>query len=404
MTLNARCTSLACWSARFHLFLLAVLAKLAMSAAGSVHLTVGETIYHQKTNTTRSVTVEGLEEECNNNFDTLEVKLSENNTVSILYEQTNMSSDSCWFGSEVIGNGPGGTATFSASTSPHSPGICFITARISSVLAEVSVVFGTFADGTVWAEVDDGTGPLPYEPEYSSDKVVENIEYTGDDSGNEIDLMLPYTLEALCSEAGLGFPCMPNAANTVPILNRINLLIAEADLTFMNSNMALRARLVHTYLATDYVEAANQRYDVTLNQMQTANDGFFDTPDLLMLRDQFCADLVALIVRDTDTTQFPGFIVFGQVIGIGPDPNDFSMVSSLVMASITGFTFTHELGHLFVRQSAIVCFNSCTNSFLTFLFLSYNLLYRELDTTLTIALQPMQMDFMLLALPNTARS
>jgi hypothetical protein len=195
----------------------------------------------------------------------------------------------------------------------------------------VSLVVGTFADGTVWgAIVDDGTTSPVAEQEYKGPG--ESPVFVAADDGSNFDILIPYTQEAMCAEAGEASSTCPNTdINRAPIETRINMLVSEANAVLSNSGFPASAptsfNLVHTYMVEDYSEGGS--FSDTLDQMKTPNDGVFETPSLLGVRDQFCADLIGLIVLNSDPNG-----ILGQAAEIGPNPDGFSMVSSLEVTSL----------------------------------------------------------------------
>ena len=287
----------------------------------------------------------------------LSVDLTENGYGIYDFQFQGVGSDSqFWVGLEAEGDtatgyGPiyaGGSASVYISTVTDSP-ICFVNSRFSLSVEGISLVVGTFADGTVWGQIVDDTVEVPeieVEPEASPDGYA---DVEADDGGSAIDLLMTYSAEAMCSNAGLPFPCEATQANKAAMLNRINFLVQEANSILKNSGLTapLTVNLKHAYLAEDYDEELG--YSATLRAMLEPDDGVFEQPSLLNLRDQFCADIVGVIVLNPDNDL--------NAIGLatlGPGTNAFRFLSALTPDAVSRATFTHELGHILVRK--LVCF------------------------------------------------
>jgi hypothetical protein len=141
------------------------------------------------------------------------------------------------------------------------------------------------------------------------------------DDGNVIDVMVPYTKFAMCIENvhNLDDCDESSLGNHLAMKNRIEMLIAEANTVYANSNIELELRLVHSYMVTDYSEPQNPPdgeiiidFDVgpdflSLLENMTLPDGesvyaFTDANGntLHELRDQYCADIVVLVLYQYD--------------------------------------------------------------------------------------------------------
>ena len=169
-------------------------------------------------------------------------------------------------------------------------------------------------------------------------------EVASDDDGTVVQMDIAYSYEALCSEASLTFPC--DKTQSASIVSRIQFLTAQTTETMRNSGVNLRFELIKTWLAEDYDESRGLTGDDILTGMQTDNDGLFETPSLAANRDLDCADLVGLVIKDAIGGSGPFGIAF---IGspTSTSQNGF-FVSSLGSQAISGFTFTHEIGHTLV--------------------------------------------------------
>ena len=253
-----------------------------------------------------------------------------------------------WFGAETTtGADFGGYAFFSVSTQPGAPGVCFFNSVIQTggPPRRGGVFVGTRADGSLYRSTPSSNLLEAAEADYNND---DYLPFSGDqDDGRVLDIMIPYTPEALCHIATGGFCDVTLPTNIAAMEAVVDHFVAEANVVFMISQLDLTLRLVHTYRVTDFQEGANS-FTVVLNQMQAENDNVFES--LHSLRDQFCADVVGLIVRDA--FRIGPLATFGQAKDIGADPDVYTFVTSLETAAIVGYTFTHELGHVMV----CVCF------------------------------------------------
>jgi len=312
---------------------------------------------------------------CDISVDTLTVKFpslsDEDLAYKVRYIEPNF-----WYGMEAS-LPVGGTASFYVSTYEDAPGICFIAGRLSSVVAGINIVFRTHPDGTVWAEIvtnEELAESKEYYPDYQGQEIAATDEVTlgaaGPDSGQVIDVLVPYTQEAMCIEAIQAPICdITLKENHVPILNRINLLLMQSKMIFMNTGLVMSLQLVHSYLVTDYIETGIGNFDAEFEAMFTPGDGMFE--GLQDLRDEYCADIVHLLVSQPWDLQ-NGRILRGRVSGIGPDMNNYALFSAIDADSVSVDVWTHETGHMLVSPSTSNVFTSLlaqkgmTSNFLPF--------------------------------------
>ena len=114
----------------------------------------------------------------------------------------------------------------------------------------------------------------------------------------------------------------------------IELAVAESNQAYDNSGTNLRLRLVHMVQTDD----EDSTFSNNLSDLRGQNDGRYD--EVHALRDEYGADLVALIVRDTD--------LCGQAYLMTNVSHSFRNWAFSVTSHIcaTGYyTFGHELGH-----------------------------------------------------------
>lgn len=318
------------------------------------------------------------------NVDTIMVRSPDLTEKELVYKVQYVDSN-FWFGMEA-GLAIGGSASFYVSTYDDAPGICFIAGRLSSVKAGINIVFRTRPDGSIWAQLltneelaEIKVGDVEYHGQASAETDEIALDVLGPDSGQVIDIMIPYTQEAMCSEAFLFFPCdFTQKENYVPIQNRINFLLMESKMTFLNTGLQMSLQLVHSYMVTDFVESGMGNFDTEFTQIFTEGDGIFE--GLQDLRDEYCADIVHLLVSQAWDLG-GGFGLFGRVSEIGPDANNYALFTSLEQNSFHDFVFTHETGHMLVSPSLSYVFTQKGMTLIPFhLYHStVNFIYRAAD-------------------------
>ncbi|MDP6838710.1 MAG: M12 family metallo-peptidase [Planctomycetota bacterium] len=137
------------------------------------------------------------------------------------------------------------------------------------------------------------------------------------------DVLVVYSPQARSAQGG---------HNAVKAL--IELAVAETNQAYENSGADLRLRLVHMVQTDD----EDSTFSNNLSDLRGQNDGRYD--EVHALREQYGADLVALIVRDTDYC--------GQAYLMTNVSHSFRNWAFSVTSHIcaTGYyTFGHELGH-----------------------------------------------------------
>ena len=72
--------------------------------------------------------------------------------------------------------------------------------------------------------------------------------------------------------------------------------IAETNTAYTGSGVTTKLRLVHAYREGNYVEASANAFSAALNAITGKSDGVMD--DVHAKRDQYGADIVALIIHD----------------------------------------------------------------------------------------------------------
>jgi hypothetical protein len=164
-------------------------------------------------------------------------------------------------------------------------------------------------------------GPMPAAPDPAAA-----------DDGSIIDVGVLYTPRALAK-----------AGSTAAMTNLINVAVSETNQAYANSGVIQRLRLVYAAL-TNYDELntagdpdSPDVFKVALKRLANPSDGFMD--EAHSLREQYKADLTALLIDNTDLC---GLAYLGAT-GSGDPRLGFAVVSS---TCATGYySFGHELGH-----------------------------------------------------------
>jgi hypothetical protein len=145
------------------------------------------------------------------------------------------------------------------------------------------------------------------------------------DDGSQVDLLVVYTTTAKTQEGG-------QAAMEALIALGVDL----ANQAYSNSQIDLQLRLVHT-AEVAYTESGT--IDTDLSRLRSTNDGIMD--QVHQLRDQYRADLVALIVDNGGN-----FCGIAYVMANGPSAGFASWAFSVTARDcIANSTLSHETGH-----------------------------------------------------------
>lgn len=117
-------------------------------------------------------------------------------------------------------------------------------------------------------------------------------DFSPDDSGNYIDVMVVWTLSAECNLSGLGDGCTVSTSTETAMTTLINLAISESNDAYSASDINTQLRLVCAYRHPDYVETS---FEGSLNDI-TFNDALSDVREARELNG---ADAVAFIIDDS---------------------------------------------------------------------------------------------------------
>ncbi|KAL3772136.1 hypothetical protein ACHAW5_000191 [Stephanodiscus triporus] len=150
----------------------------------------------------------------------------------------------------------------------------------------------------------------------------------------QIDVLVLYTANAECRNAGYARECARNDTTQVAILDRINLAVTETNVAYDLSGINATLNLVHVAFDT-YVEASVDAFGMALSDLKNNADGKLDQAHTL--RTTYGADVVALIIDDA---QYCGMAYLGPAVDL--------MFSVTAWNCATGYySFGHEIGHNF---------------------------------------------------------
>jgi len=173
-----------------------------------------------------------------------------------------------------------------------------------------------------------------------------------DDSGDVLDVMVVWTKDAECKNAGFVPGCTLTASTDSSMRALIDLAVEETNTAYEISGANTELLLVHAYRHPTYTASSfnGALDDVTDNTV----DGVHEN------REQYGADIVALIIDDP---QYCG------IAWLGPSKN--LMYSVTAWNCATGYySFGHEIGHNLGLQHDRGTQFACSNS-------GYNFGYRD---------------------------
>jgi len=146
------------------------------------------------------------------------------------------------------------------------------------------------------------------------------------DAGDVVDVMVVYTSTA-----------QQHAGGAAAIANLINLSVSETNTSYVNSDIALRVRLVHT-AQVDYTEVSN--FGTNLSNLRTGTGA--GLAGVEALRNQYGADLVAMLVHPSSPSAC-GIAYVMTTVSTAFSPFGYSVTDTACLSP--NFTFAHELGH-----------------------------------------------------------
>ena len=165
----------------------------------------------------------------------------------------------------------------------------------------------------------------PFEDELSEGAGTENAPVTAADNGSIIDVMVVYTKASRDRYGVAGIEA--KIINAVDAMNSAN----------ANSLIDARFRLVYTG-EINYVETGNM--NDALNRITNQSDGYAD--NVHALRDQYGADIVSVIVEDSNFGGIAWVMTPSQLSNNRMARLAFNVVYS---GSLSSHTLTHEIGH-----------------------------------------------------------
>ena len=164
-------------------------------------------------------------------------------------------------------------------------------------------------------------------PSRSSTPIVasEASSEKGAGGDTQIDLMVVYTPQAQTAAGG----------TTIDIENRIDLGLAEANISYNNSDVAIDMNLVHVAPVT-YNDSGSSSTDRT--RLRTDGDGFLD--EVHDWRDAYGADIVQMIIGDG------GCGIAYIMTSVGVEFEEFAFCVTQYSCISPNYTFSHEMGHI----------------------------------------------------------
>jgi len=219
--------------------------------------------------------------------------------------------------------------------------------------------------GREGAELHFKSTPSTAFPEEADPEGDDDAEVAGDvvSLGNstmaqdpEMDVMVMWTRDAECKNAGLSTGCTVTSDTYDSMLATVELAMVETNQAYTNSQINARVRLVH-YYRSDYQETS---FGGSLNDLRNNGDGSLD--EVHDLRIQYGADIVALLIDDA---QYCGIARLG--------PAYASMFSVTAWNCATGYySFGHEIGHNLGCRHDLGTQGACSSS-------NYNYGWRDPD-------------------------
>ena len=249
-----------------------------------------------------------------------------------------------WYGKEQTDSNFGEYAFLYVSSDPAAPGKCFMSGTVASRTAGVRIVFKTHADGSMWASVltaDDFKDVLLADPPGAATPLpLDQLLVQGRQQESDvIDMMVVATREAVCGQAGEEPDCTINPGTLAPIRSQISFLMFQLNQILEFSQIDLFVRRVGpiTFDQGDFTEQGYDSFQV-LDDMIDCNLG-----NICELREENCADIVHLLPFERDSNG-----ILGVASDIGPNPNAWSVITTLDDVPVALLVFTHEVGHMIV--------------------------------------------------------
>jgi hypothetical protein len=273
------------------------------------------------------------------------------NNQNIQYDLTEAEPNS-WYGQEQFDkvDGVGEYAFLRIASDSVVTDTCYLAGTITSRTAGVRIVFKTHADGSTWASVltADDFDNIVYGEPTSTDMAlpIDDLVTQGrqDNAEDVVDMLVLATNTAVCEQAGLEPGCTLNDQTLAPITNLITFLMFQTNQVLRNSDIDLLVRRVGpvTFEQGDFTEEGVDFF-VLLEDMIDCNVG-----NICELREENCADIVHLLSFNQDDRGN-----LGVASDIGPNPNRWSVITTINNVPLSLLVFTHETGHMLVSDDSI---------------------------------------------------
>jgi len=149
-----------------------------------------------------------------------------------------------------------------------------------------------------------------------------------------IETMIVYTLNAMCAEAGLEYPCDVTPENKKPIEDRAALAVEEANSAYELSGIPGKQALMHVAMVDESYDDSKLTFSQMLNDLSGTTDGVID--EVHQLRETYGADLVSMFVNNGESCGLAW--LFDETPEAG-----FSVVCR--DCSTGYYSYAHEQGH-----------------------------------------------------------
>lgn len=162
-----------------------------------------------------------------------------------------------------------------------------------------------------------------------------------EDDGKHVDIMIVWTTNAECRNAGKADICAYNTETEEEMRGLIAQAVATTNTIFADSGMDMKLRLVHAYRNTEYNEVGR---DSPLRDLWSKTGGYLD--EVHDKRILYGADVVSVVVgRARACASYSNPTRAGGA----------SLFTSNLFTCLRGTGFTHELGHVVSSNWQHVC-------------------------------------------------
>lgn len=127
--------------------------------------------------------------------------------------------------------------------------------------------------------------------QFSSSNMTDSISRNTAESENTIiDVLVAWTRKAECSQSGKSADCSVNDKTKEKMEDLIDLAVLETNQAYQNSGVSITLELAHAYRSS-ITEASSDAFSKALS-------GIRNDEEAKSLREQYAADVVALIIQD----------------------------------------------------------------------------------------------------------